>query len=452
MPNQSSRLSQHKRSLQSIVLFLVIPLLFFSVAPLARAADAPPVVKKPLAWYTTYQQACSEARKADKMVICYFCSSDGDEFCKKLDKEVFSTDMFREFAEKNVTLLKFDYLKYKGAQLAQETMNRYKTKYNVTKVPTILFLDPDGLLVARCGYDTASLREDEDKGKPAKWIAYCQETIKNRPPPQKLIEQKTLDEALKAAKKHYLATVILLTNEAVPLALTRRTDLLKNQPFVQFINQNYTFCQMKWPDDGDNSETVVATRAFIEKYKIGKVPMQLIVYDYFVQPPTSNVKERINVTQVADVDPIVEKLEKNISNPDYSGAWLDDWRQANFISSRLKRPMFILFTQMDTSEPSQKFDAEVFQTPEFKAYAKKNLVLMKVEFWGSEEKKKAQPAALAEQSQQLADQYAIRGYPWVIIRNFMGQRIGESKYMKGGPEFFVKQVDGVVKDDRFSRP
>jgi thioredoxin-related protein len=179
--------------------------------------------------------------------------------------------------------------------------------------------------------------------------------------------------------------------------------------------------------------------------------MQMIVYDYFVQPPQSNILARIGAFTIQDTDPLIEQLDKCIANPDYSGAWLDDWRQASFVSNRLRRPMFILFTQ-DTSEYCIKFDQEIFQTDEFKRYAKKNLVLMKVDFPKDPANIKAQPPATQIQNKALADQYAIRGYPTVIILNFMGQRIGESKYMKGGPDFFLKQMDDVVKNDRFSRP
>ena len=142
----------------------------------ARAADAKPdpkpVPPRPLTWYAAYQQACGEARKSDKLIIAYFCGSDWDEWTKKLDKEVLKTDMFRDWAEKNVILLKFDYLKFSGSATARETIDKYKIKYNITKVPTLLFLDSDGFLIARCGYEKASLREDEDKGKPAAWIKY----------------------------------------------------------------------------------------------------------------------------------------------------------------------------------------------------------------------------------------------------------------------------------------
>jgi thioredoxin-related protein len=153
-----------------------------------------------------------------------------------------------------------------------------------------------------------------------------------------------------------------------------------------------------------------------------------------------------------DTDPLIERLDKAVENPDYDGKWLDDFRQAKFISNRLRRPLFLYFTQSDGNEYAERFEQEIFQTDAFRQYARKNLVLLKLDYPKTEEKQKAQPEALRQQNKELADQYAIRGYPMVILLNFMGQRIGESKYMKGGPDYFIKELDQVVKSDRFSRP
>ena len=139
-----------------------------------RAAETPPHVKpKPVAWYPSYLQACTEAKKSDRLILAYFCSSDADEWTIKLNREVFNTEKFKDFAEKNLILLKCDFLKFKPNGLQKEQNDRLSTKYVVTKVPTLLFLDPDGLLIARCGYDTASLREEEEKGNPASWLKHC---------------------------------------------------------------------------------------------------------------------------------------------------------------------------------------------------------------------------------------------------------------------------------------
>jgi thioredoxin-related protein len=416
-----------------------------------KPATAAPAPAKPLTWYAAYRQACAEAKKSDRLILCYFCGSDWDEWTKKLDKEVFSGDMFRQWAEKNVILLKLDILKFKTSPQSDE-INRLKLKYNITKVPTLLFLDSDGLLIARCGYETASLREDEDRGKPATWIKHCDDVIEHRPPPEPLIEQKTLDDAIKYSRKHYLPLVLLVNKpDFPPLIQKQKAELLKNQPFVKFINQNFAFVQLAWPAETDTSEAAKQFRDFIAENKIPPAALQLIVWDFYKLPPASKLRDRI-MGFTADTDPLIERLDKAVENPDYDGKWLDDFPQARFIANRLRRPLFLYFTQSDGNEYAEKFEQEIFQTDAFKQYARKNLVLLKLDYPKTEEKQKAQSEAIRKQNKELADQYAIRGYPMVILLNFMGQRIGDSKYMKGGPEYFIKELDQVVKNDRFSRP
>jgi thioredoxin-related protein len=98
---------------------------------------------------------------------------------------------------------------------------------------------------------------------------------------------------------------------------------------------------------------------------------------------------------------------------------------------------------MDSSEWSQKLDKEIYQQEQFKDYARKNLVLLKVDF----PKKTPQPAKVAEQNRLLAEAHAVRGYPTVIFVNPRGQKFGEAKYIKGGPTPFLKALDQLRQAD-----
>ena len=55
------------------------------------------------------------------------------------------------------------------------------------------------------------------------------------------------------------------------------------------------------------------------------------------------------------------------------------------------------------------------------------------------------------QNKTLAEMYAIRGYPMVILLNPLGQKIGDAKYLKGGPAPFIKQMDAAIKADEDRR-
>jgi len=137
------------------------------VSPAAFAADAKAAApganrpgSKPLQWYPTWAQASAEARKGDKIILCYNCGSDWDEWTQKLDKEVLDTDLFKDWAIKNVVLFKNDYLRYKsGGPQSKEQNEKFKIKYNLSKTPTFLFLDCDGLLIARVHSDRLNAAE-----------------------------------------------------------------------------------------------------------------------------------------------------------------------------------------------------------------------------------------------------------------------------------------------------
>lgn len=433
-----------------------------AAAPLARAADgaapaanAAKPVSKPLTWYNTWLQASGEARKGDRIILAYNCGSDWDEWTQKLDKEVLNTELFKDWVTKNnIVLFKNDYLKFKsGGPQAKELNEKLKIKYNLSRIPTLLFLDCDGLLIARCGYDTASLREDEERGHPQKWIDYCQEIIENRPPKEKVVEQKSIDEAITANKKHYMPILFLVRGaEQSPLSKKQEAELLDMQPFVRFVNANFVFYTLNVPAETDKKPEAEATRKFMTEFKVPmlKSGLRLVVFDWYKQH--NEVRDNLPVRNWQQLDDMIEALDKNVPNPDYNGRWLEDYKEAKFISNRLKRPLLICFTSMDGSEYCQKFFDEVFNTQPFKDYARKNMVLMRVDFPKDEAKKKEQPPEIADQNKQMADTFAIRGYPTVVVLNFMGQRIGDSKYMKGGPDVFIKALDAVVKSDRFSRP
>ncbi|MEZ0263515.1 MAG: hypothetical protein ACAI43_02215, partial [Phycisphaerae bacterium] len=57
------------------------------------------------------------------------------------------------------------------------------------------------------------------------------------------------------------------------------------------------------------------------------------------------------------------------------------------------------------------------------------------------------PKWLEDQNKGQADLYGIRGYPYCILVNPKGQKIGEAKYMKGGPKTFLAELKKVYDKD-----
>ncbi|HSU69714.1 MAG TPA: hypothetical protein VLJ39_22710, partial [Tepidisphaeraceae bacterium] len=59
-----------------------------------------------------------------------------------------------------------------------------------------------------------------------------------------------------------------------------------------------------------------------------------------------------------------------------------------------------------------------------------------------------QPEVLSNQNKMLADLFNIPGFPMVVVLNQKGEKLLESKYMRGGAEFFMKQMVPVITKDQ----
>ena len=392
-------------------------------------------------WLTAFTQATGQARKDDRLILAYFRGSDWCPFCKKLDKEVLGTEPFVEWAEKNVVLLDVDFpADRKQPPNLKKQNDALRDRYGVIKTPTFVFLDPDGEPIARCGFDTAKLRDDEPRGEPRAFLQYLDNVVKTRPAKQGAIEQKTFPAGLRYAREHGLPLMLLVTQTgASEDARQTAREVAASQKFVRFVNTHMAFVRVTWPGDDDYSVEALEFLRFAHRKKVPALPFQLVVWNPF----KDEVSARITSVDPLHIDATLNKVRDVLPKIDYTGRWIEDYRQALAIAAQTGRDVLMSFSSMDSSEWSQKLDKEIYQSEPFKDYARKNLVLLRVDF----PKKTPQPAKTAEQNRLLAEAHAIRGYPTVIFVNPRGQKFGEAKYMKGGPAVFLQALDQLRKAD-----
>ena len=121
--------------------------------------------------------------------------------------------------------------------------------------------------------------------------------------------------------------------------------------------------------------------------------------------------------------------------------WLTDAAKAQSQAKAEKKLVMLDFTGSDWCGWCIKLNKEVFSKPEFAEHAKKNLVLVEVDFPRrkqlSPEQKKANGA--------LAAKYHIEGYPTLIILDGSGQKVGQMGYLAGGPKAFIAELDKLKK-------
>lgn len=390
-------------------------------------------------WIPVFDTALARARKQNRIVLAYFSGSDWDAWCQKLDADVLETGYFRHWADQNVVLFRADFPREKHiSSIIKRQNDHLKERYSVVKTPTFILMDGFGMPFARAGFDQAKLRDDEAKGEPKAWIKYLEETIRNRPKDEALVSQPGLDECLKYATKHYISALLLITQGHPVRVMQTRDELLKNQIFVKFVNHNMAFAQLEWPLETDTSPAANAFRAFTEKQLIHPAPMQLVVWDM----QRKKVMARIFAIDPNHIDVTIKKIQTQLPKLDYNGGWIDDFRQAQAIAEQQQRTIFLYFAS-SAGEWSGRMDREIFNTPEFVKYARKNMVTVRLEYSNPA----TQPAALQTQNKNLAEMYDIRGFPTIIVLNPLGQTIATAKYMKGGPEPFLKQLKKAIDDD-----
>jgi thioredoxin-related protein len=402
-------------------------------------AEGPAKVKE-TKWINVYDAAIVMAHKQDKTILVYFSGSDWDPYCQKLEKDVLNTPVFQEWAAKNAILLQIDYPKDKKISATLKAQNeRLKQKFAIIKVPTFVFLDSSGLPYARAGFDEAKLRDEEVKGEPAAWIKYLTDTIVNKPKDEELIRQPGLAEGIAFGKKHFLSLLLMVTDGHAERVMQTRDDLVKNQAFVRWVNRNMAFAEVEWPFDTDTSEKANAFRAFAAENKLSRSPLQLVVWDM----QTRKAKVHLSSINTDHIDTLISQIEAQLPRLDYNLGWIEDYRRAQAIAQQQKRYIFLCFTSMDGGEWSKKMFDEIFDTESFKDYARNHLVLVKLDFPTAT----TQPENVKSQNRTLAEQFNIRGFPTVVVLNAQGKKMGESKYMKGGPDAFLKQLDAPLRDD-----
>ena len=104
-------------------------------------------------WETDFEKALSGAKASGKYILLDFSGSDWCGWCIRLEKEVFSQDAFKDFAEENLVcvLVDFPRAKEQTEELKQQNLDLAR-KHSIRGYPTIIILSPDGKPVGQTGY------------------------------------------------------------------------------------------------------------------------------------------------------------------------------------------------------------------------------------------------------------------------------------------------------------
>ncbi len=114
--------------------------------------------------------------------------------------------------------------------------------------------------------------------------------------------------------------------------------------------------------------------------------------------------------------------------------WQTDMDQAMTIAQKEQRVLLVNFTGSDWCYWCKRLKAEVFDQPEFIAYANEQLVLVKLDF-----PKNNRPPNYNE-NVRLAQQYQVQGFPTILLMNPKGDVLLRTGYKHGGATSYVKHL------------
>lgn len=128
--------------------------------------------------------------------------------------------------------------------------------------------------------------------------------------------------------------------------------------------------------------------------------------------------------------------------------WHTDMNEAVKVSKKSKKPLFLFFTGSDWCGWCKRLQKEVLMTPEFAEWAKKNVVLVELDF----PRKGEQSAEVKQQNAQLVQMFGVKGYPTIWITQAKKGKddkinftpLGSTGYVAGGPSKWLEAANTIL--------
>lgn len=122
--------------------------------------------------------------------------------------------------------------------------------------------------------------------------------------------------------------------------------------------------------------------------------------------------------------------------------WITSVSDATALAKKENKLVLLDFTGSDWCGWCKKLEAETFSKPAFVDYAKKNLVLVTVDFPAQ----KPQSDALKAANKALQEKYGVDGYPTIILMKPDGKVLFKQVgYLEGGPSAMIAKINDAKK-------
>jgi len=99
-----------------------------------------------LNWETNFEEAKSVAKNENKLILIYFTGSDWSSACKKLNKDFFYTEKFKNLSDENLVLVRVDAPRRPNliSEYQASSNQELSKKYEQKVYPTVVLADANG--------------------------------------------------------------------------------------------------------------------------------------------------------------------------------------------------------------------------------------------------------------------------------------------------------------------
>jgi thiol-disulfide isomerase/thioredoxin len=239
-------------------------------------------------WLTNYDDALAAAERTGRPVLTLFTGSDWCPHCKTLENNVFSTEIFREWADSNVVLLMIDLPQNGISQAVRSERSQVCIKYGVRTFPSVLLLTSDGTkLAAQAGYtgQSADAWLAQMSGHmPAPKVAavHTQQTAPQQSMPNAVKKadkvHESLDKAVETARGVRRPILLVVARPGDNTAKNHTDSLINDPEFEAFARENFVVAQVA-PTAPSGSPTAQSLDNLLGGVELPPESVELIVTD-----------------------------------------------------------------------------------------------------------------------------------------------------------------------------
>ena len=122
--------------------------------------------------------------------------------------------------------------------------------------------------------------------------------------------------------------------------------------------------------------------------------------------------------------------EQEVAAPE----WYHSFEEAEKVAMSTNRPMLLMFTGSDWCTWCVRLKKDVFDTPEFHAWAKDNVVLVELDF----PRKNKLPFSVKAKNEELKQRFEVQGFPTVVMLGQDGKAMGRLGYKNNADEWIAE--------------